>query len=134
MPVEVVCHNDFSPHNLAFRNGVIIGAIDFDMCSPGPRNWDLAYIATRMVPLTSQPQRGAPVGADVSRRIQLLLDAYGPDVGSVPLTVEAVVQVAVRRLYELADFSRKKADELSKPELRDEADGYERDAAFQSQT
>jgi len=30
IPVEVVCHNDFSPHNLAFHDGRIVGAIDFD--------------------------------------------------------------------------------------------------------
>lgn len=132
VPVEVVCHNDFSPHNLAFREGAVIGAIDFDMCSPGPRIWDLAYYATRMVPLTSEPPDGAPAGAEVRRRIDLLLDAYGRDAGSVPLTVDAVVQLAIRRLYELADFSREKADELGKPELRDHATEYERDAVHLS--
>lgn len=132
VPVEVICHNDFSPHNLAFRDGAIIGAIDFDMCSPGPRIWDIAYYATRMVPLTGEPPHGAPSGADVPRRIQLLLDAYGTDAGSIPLTVEAVMQVAIRRLYELAEFSREKAVELNKPELRDDADEYERDAEFLS--
>lgn len=134
VPVEVVCHNDFSPHNLAFRDGEIVGAIDFDMCSPGPRIWDLAYYATRMVPLTSEPPPGAPAGPEVRRRITLLLDAYGRDAGSVPLTVESVMQVAIRRLYELADFSRTKAEELGKPELRDDASDYERDAAFLTQS
>lgn len=51
IPAEVVCHNDFSPHNLVFREGRIVGAIDFDFCSPGPRLWDIAYYATRIVPL-----------------------------------------------------------------------------------
>src|SRR5690606_29762207 len=132
VPVEVICHNDFSPHNLAFDDGVIVGAIDFDMCSPGPRIWDIAYFATRVVPLTGEPPVGAPSGPDVPRRVQMLIDAYGPNAGSTPLTVEAVIQVAIRRLYQLADFSRVKADELSKPELRDEADEYERDAVFLS--
>ncbi|MGW9628947.1 phosphotransferase [Microbacterium sp. NPDC055521] len=132
VPVEVICHNDFSPHNLAFDGGRIVGAIDFDMCSPGPRIWDIAYFATRMVPLTAEPPVGAPTGADVPRRIQLLIDSYGSDAGSIPLTVDAVVQVAIRRLYQLADFSRVKAAELSKPGLCDEADEYDRDAAFLS--
>lgn len=132
VPVEVICHNDFSPHNLAFRDGAIIGAIDFDMGSPGPRIWDIAYYATRMVPLTGEPPRGAPSGDDVPRRIQLLVDAYGTDAGSIPLTIDAVMQVAIRRLYGLADFSRLKAAELNKPELREDADLYERDAEFLS--
>ncbi|WP_113717935.1 phosphotransferase [Arthrobacter dokdonensis] len=37
VPAEVICHNDFAPHNLAFDDGMPVGAIDFDMCSPGPR-------------------------------------------------------------------------------------------------
>ncbi|HYI33413.1 MAG TPA: phosphotransferase, partial [Glaciibacter sp.] len=53
VPAEVICHNDFSPHNLAFVDGAFVGAIDFDMCSPGPRLWDIAYFATRVVPLTA---------------------------------------------------------------------------------
>lgn len=130
VPVEVICHNDFSPHNLAFHDGAIVGAIDFDMCSPGPRIWDLAYYVTRTVPLTSEPPAGAPAGDEVPRRIALAIDAYGRDAGSVPLTVESVTQMAIRRLYELADFSRAKADELGKPELRDHAEQYERDAAY----
>ena len=38
--------------------------------------------------------------------------------------------VAVIRLYDLAEMSMLKADELAKPELRDESTLYERDARF----
>lgn len=34
VPAEVSCHNDFSPHNLAFDDGRVVGVIDF--CSPAP--------------------------------------------------------------------------------------------------
>jgi hypothetical protein len=125
VPVEVISHNDFSPHNLAFVDGAIVGAIDFDMCSPGPRLWDLAYFATRAVPLTAEIPDGAPGVDDVGRRIRLVLDAYGTDASA-----DELLRVAVRRLWELAEFSRAKAVELNKPRLAADAELYERDARY----
>lgn len=125
VPAEVICHNDFSPHNLAFSKGVLVGAIDFDMCSPGPRLWDIAYLATRAVPLTALAPKGAPGMDDARRRVDLLLRAYGPDA-----TWDDVLRVAIIRLDDLADMSIKKAVELQRPHLRDEAADYERDAQF----
>jgi Phosphotransferase enzyme family len=125
IPAEVICHNDFSPHNLVFEQGTMIGAIDFDMCSPGPRLWDLAYFATRAVPLTETTPPGAP-GMDRARaRVQLILDAYGSDA-----SWEDVLRVAIIRLYDLADFSRAKAAELGKPELLADAEFYVSDAVY----
>jgi hypothetical protein len=124
-PIEVICHNDFAPHNLAFEGGEIIGAIDFDMCSPGPRLWDLAYFATRVVPLTSEIPDGAPASSDARRRVQLILDAYGSDE-----TWDDLLRVAIGRLWDLAAFSIAKSEELGKPKLLADANGYERDADY----
>ncbi|MGY4859807.1 phosphotransferase [Cryobacterium sp. AP23] len=125
VPSEVICHNDFAPHNLAFIDGAFVGAIDFDMCSPGPRLWDIAYFATRAVPLTGETPAGAP-GMDQARhRVGLILAAYGSDA-----TWNDIIRVAVIRLWDLAEMSRQKAVELAKPHLNDEADFYERDARF----
>lgn len=126
IPSEVICHNDFAPHNLAFNDeGAIVGAIDFDMCSPGPRLWDIAYFATRACPLTADPPEGAPGPEDAQRRIELVLDAYGSGA-----SWRDVVRVAVTRLDDLAALSVEKADELFLPQLRAEAVAYERDAGY----
>lgn len=126
VPSEVVCHNDFSPHNLGFDDdGHVVGAIDFDFASPGPRLWDIAYFATRAVPLTDRTPDNAPGMADAPRRVQLILDAYGSEA-----TWHDVLRVAVLRLHDLAEMSRDKAVELGNPQLADDADGYEREAAY----
>lgn len=125
VPSEVICHNDFAPHNLAFVGGDLVGAIDFDMCSPGPRLWDIAYFATRAVPLTGETPANAPGMEQARHRVALILDAYGSDA-----TWDDVIRVAVIRLHDLAEISRQKAVELAKPHLADEADFYERDAVF----
>ena len=123
-PVEVICHNDFAPHNLAFESGRVVGAIDFDTCSPGPRMWDIAYLATRMVPLAADPPPGAP-SEDRSRdRIRLLLDSYGSDADWTE-----VVRMGIIRLRDLSAFTVRMAAELSRPALLEDAAGYERDAA-----
>jgi hypothetical protein len=124
-PIEVICHNDFAPHNLAFVDGRVVGAIDFDTASPGPRLWDIAYLATRMIPLTAEYPLESPPEKQSRRRIQLLLDAYG---SGEPWT--AVIGTAIVRLRELAEFTRGKAVELDKRGLWDDAAMYESDAVY----
>ena len=60
----MICHNDFAPYNLAFRDGLPVGAIDFEAASPGPRAWDLAYLAYRLVPLAPPSNPDLPPQPD----------------------------------------------------------------------
>ncbi|SDS08787.1 Phosphotransferase enzyme family protein [Paraoerskovia marina] len=47
-PAEVICLNDVAPYNLVHDGERVVGFIDVDMASPGPRAWDLAYLAYRI--------------------------------------------------------------------------------------
>ena len=94
LPVETICHNDLAPANIVFRAGVPVAFIDWDTAAPGPRAWDLGYVAWRYVPFWRDEKcraHGLPTGVtDKARRFRLLLDAYGvePDVSMVRVAME----------------------------------------------
>ena len=49
---EVICHNDFAPYNMVFRDCLPVAIIDFDLAGPGPRLRDLAYLTYWLAPLS----------------------------------------------------------------------------------
>ena len=124
-PPEVICHNDFATYNLVFRDGVAVGVIDWDFASPGPRLWDLAYLAYRIVPLTAVDHDDGFSDDERWRRCDLLLHAYG----SASSRAELADMLRVR-LVELADFSDRMSAELRRPDLATHALGYRRDAVW----
>ena len=122
-PVEVICHNDFAPYNCVYENGRAVGVIDFDFASPGPRLWDLAYLAYRIVPLTTDAADGFSAD-EHEERLASLLRSYGTN--DTPAELR---ELLVTRLQELAGVSDAMAGTLRNPELREHAALYRRDAA-----
>lgn len=124
-PAEVVCHGDLAPYNMVFRDGHLTGVVDWDTAAPGPRVWDLAYLAYRLVPLTGADDVLVPGDGAVRRRtrLRLLCEAYGAGPGPAD-----VLAAAVGRLHALADFTAARADEDKA--LHGHAELYRSDAAW----
>nr|WP_296071152.1 aminoglycoside phosphotransferase family protein [uncultured Actinoplanes sp.] len=125
-PAEVICHNDFAPYNMVFRDEQLEAVVDWDTASPGPRFWDLAYLAYRIVPLTHPANRDGLTNSltERARRLRLLCDSYGHRAAP-----SRVLPIAVRRLHDLADFTEARATG-TQHHLREHAGLYRRDAVW----
>jgi Ser/Thr protein kinase RdoA (MazF antagonist) len=132
-PVEVICHNDFAPYNCVFRAGRFAGAIDFDLCSPGPRLWDIAYTAYRYVPL--MPPANADVAdgdqerspfevTEMCSRLDTFLAAYSAGSVSLRYSHGAVFAMVVQRLGAIAAWTTSHVTRTGNTSLEKHAQMY----------
>jgi hypothetical protein len=125
----VIGHQDAAPYNAVWRNGRLAGFVDWDTAGPSSREFDLAYSALMWVPLLASgsawpvPPRTVD---DRSRRLHLLLDAYGftgdrQDFGSVVVTRTRLNAEVTRRMAASGDPAylaiRQQADDLDRSAL-----------------
>lgn len=81
----VPCHNDLSPRNVVFRNGLPVAFIDWDLAAPASRVWDLAHCAWQFVPLVDDAgwiAAGWPEPSPLEirlQRVRALVDGCGLD-------------------------------------------------------
>jgi hypothetical protein len=119
-PVEVICHVDFAPYNHVFQQGKFVGAIDFDICYPGPRLWDLAYTAYRYLPLTPHVDDSLDDASTWARtqlrpgqihdRIATFLDAYAGHDAHLRYSASALLGHVPPRLAAMADWCATQSD------------------------
>jgi hypothetical protein len=91
----------------------LAGMIDVDTASPGPRIWDLAYLAYRLAPLSKADDTGAgSPSLDIRRhRLRRLCEAYTGAGDKIQVNAEAVLRTAIERLKDLATFTAQHAAE-----------------------
>ncbi|WP_037288349.1 aminoglycoside phosphotransferase family protein [Saccharibacillus sacchari] len=121
-PIEVICHNDVAPYNMTFVDGRLSGLFDFDTASPGPRIWDLAYLAYRLAPLAEDTEDCGLALNERLERIDRLTAAYGKPFGRIE-----VLETMAERLNLLAIYTKKRAEETGNPDFSQHAAMYERD-------
>lgn len=81
-PGLIIGHHDASPYNAVWDDGGLVGFVDWDTAGPSPREFDLAHLALTWVPLHARRVaefQGFTAFEDRSRRLHVLLDAYGYD-------------------------------------------------------
>lgn len=138
-PEEVVCHSDFAPYNCVFRDKSFAGAIDFDLCAPGPRLWDLAYTAYRFVPLMpprdavdfDAPGERSPFPWPMSlARLETFLGAYGAAGAPLCYDLGAVIDATAERLHTVAAWTREHVKATGSSGLAGHAATYTAHAAW----
>jgi hypothetical protein len=79
-PGWIVGHQDAAPYNAVVDGDRLVGFFDWDIAGPSTREFDLAFSLLPWVPLASSGRDTRLSGHDLedrSRRLHLLLDAYG---------------------------------------------------------
>ncbi|GAB2591533.1 aminoglycoside phosphotransferase family protein [Microlunatus antarcticus] len=134
-PAEVICLNDVAPYNMVFDDvHQLAGFIDIDTASPGPRAWDLAYLAYRLAPLSQFEDTGAgPPDMAVRRgRLELLCRSYAEAGDGVAVAPSEVLRSTVTRLGDLAEFTAARAA-AGAAHVADHVKGYRSDTRWVSE-
>lgn len=127
---EVICHNDFAPYNCVFSGEEFSALIDFDLCAPGSRLWDLGYTVYRFVPVMPPEPLGdesecSPFSLEETfRRLDLFLDTYAAGDASLRYSRETVLEACAKRVRAIADWTARFAEETDNDSLKANARMY----------
>jgi hypothetical protein len=119
-PIEVICHGDFAPYNVALNGPSVVGVFDFDTAHPGSRIWDIAYAVYTWAPFKTHSDDAFGDLQIQMQRAKLFCDAYS-------LGVElrlCLVEVMVNRIQALVDFMHTQANQGNQAFLENINDGH----------
>jgi aminoglycoside phosphotransferase (APT) family kinase protein len=89
---DIVCHNDWVPDNIVFRDGVAIALIDFDLSAPVDPIWDVAVAIRHWLPVRAECDlEPAHRGGTPGPRLSLFCAAYGLTDGDRARLLNAVL-------------------------------------------
>lgn len=103
-PGMILRHGDLGSWNMVWRDGQLVGIIDWDMAEPGFKIDDIAQIAWHCVPL-ARPQVchccGIAPGASQTRRFSMLCEICGVSSGDVIRALRSLQMTEAERTLRL---------------------------------
>ncbi|QQS20412.1 phosphotransferase [Candidatus Saccharibacteria bacterium] len=92
-PGQIICHGDFGPWNIVWKDGKPVGIVDWDLAHPNTPEYDILYALEYSAPFrgdeTAIQWHHFETIPDRKRRIKIFLEAYG-----TPIIKDIVSKVA----------------------------------------
>jgi hypothetical protein len=124
-----VCHGDFGPWNIAWRNGRPAGVFDWDMAYAGDPLDDVAYALDYVAPFRTDQLAmrwlGYPAPPDRAGRIRVFWEAYA-GTPATPERVEQLVDAVIARQRRTRALATRLAGEGIEPQATWLREGRER--------
>jgi hypothetical protein len=78
---QIICHGDFGPWNIVWKDGKPVGIVDWDLAHPNTPQYDVLYALEYAAPFRSDEiamkWHGFDTPPNRKRRIDVFLEAYG---------------------------------------------------------
>jgi hypothetical protein len=121
-PGEIVCHNDFVPWNVVWRDSTPVGVIDWDYAAPAPPLDDVAYALEWSIPFASDEEclswRRFAVPPLRRHRLEVFGRAYGLT------TTDGVIDAVIARQHKFRATVTQHAEQGIQPAIDEVASGY----------